>query len=131
MSNDKAATLGGSIELSDEDEGNIEAMRNGFVDIVFYSSPKLPELRFVEAKNSDGCKINVGELMRRDGNYWVLRLPMQANADEDAIERAVKVERTACLLVVSAVQRRAESADDGDVFGWLNEAWHWIDERSR
>lgn len=53
----------------------------GFIDIVFDGPPGATSGRFVEVENSRRESINCGEWMKRDDDYWVLRVP-QASEQE-------------------------------------------------
>ncbi len=49
---------------------------SGTIDIVFDGAPEPPDFpTFVEVEDMDGKSINIGEWLKRDDGYWVLRIP--------------------------------------------------------
>ncbi len=49
-------------------------MPEQYFDIVFDGPPSMPAPRFVEAENSDGQSIRIGEWIDRGGGFWALRI---------------------------------------------------------
>lgn len=47
-----------------------------YVDIVFDGPPSMPAPRFVEVEDMEGKGIKLGEWIKRDDGYWVLRVPI-------------------------------------------------------
>jgi hypothetical protein len=45
------------------------------VDIVFDGPPGPEAGRFVEVEDMDGASISLGEWVKREDGYWVLRIP--------------------------------------------------------
>lgn len=63
-----------------------------YIDVVFTAPPRGPDDEpavFVEVENDQGGSVNVGEWLRRDDGYWVVRVPARPPA-----EMTVKRERT-------------------------------------
>lgn len=46
-----------------------------YVDIVFDGPPGPTAGRFVEVEDSSGASIKLGEWIKRDDDFWVLRIP--------------------------------------------------------
>jgi len=49
-----------------------------YIDIVFDTSPKNNDYAFIEVEDPQGRSISIGEWIRRDDGYWVLRIKADA-----------------------------------------------------
>jgi hypothetical protein len=45
-----------------------------YIDLVFLEPPG-PHSTFIEAEDPSGRSISIGEWLKREDGYWVLRLP--------------------------------------------------------
>jgi hypothetical protein len=59
----------------------VEEPPTSHIDIVFDGRPSVPAPRFVEVENDKGEGINVGEWVKRQDGYWVLRLPSKSRCN--------------------------------------------------
>jgi hypothetical protein len=49
-------------------------MQEAYIDIVFDGEPGAKGPRFVEVENNEGQSIRIGEWIKRQDGYWVLRI---------------------------------------------------------
>lgn len=66
-------------------------MDKNYFDVVFDGPPEHEAGRFVEVEDADGNGIHMGEWIKRDDGYWVLRFPRPAPAPDQmrvALEKA-------------------------------------------
>ncbi|MGN6590958.1 MAG: hypothetical protein ACTHKE_11770 [Sphingomicrobium sp.] len=59
------------------------------IDVVFDGPPSAQAPRFVECEDSNGKSINVGEWVRRDDGYWVLRIGTAPTKPTEGQVRAI------------------------------------------
>jgi hypothetical protein len=63
----------------------VDSVKTRELDIVFDGPPSNESGRFVECEMPPNTSVNIGEWIKRDDGYWVLRIPVLAakGADDD------------------------------------------------
>ena len=90
-----------------------------FIDIVFDGPPGPVAGRFVEAENSEGMSISVGEWVQRPDGFWALRLPTPAVVEVEPakfglLETAVGISLSSLCRAVLNYVAHTEFGDPGD-----------------
>lgn len=56
-----------------------------YIDVVFDGPPAPVSGRFIEVEDENGTSIKVGEWVKRDDGYWVLRIPQEAPRSQSTV----------------------------------------------